>query len=218
MTFAVQERAELTDTREPMGKPTSEPWPKVKHFIGNLEMWYAADFERRLAEATELLRTQITEDLLAQFNGELKAQVENVRREYDEQLKSRTQEWESDRSSMKSEIDRMLERASGNDSGEEIARTEEAIRKCSVQLESLRPDDAAGMARLLQQKTEQLELRAYLRGLQYRTRKLSQSTTSTGTSEAIPKRPVSPMPPQQPPRRKTQWPSLEPSARFSDVS
>jgi hypothetical protein len=214
MTFTVQEKAELTYTRDPMDGPAkipSEPWPKVDHFIGNLEMWYAADFERRLEEATELLRAHITKDLLAQFNAELESQVENARREYDEQLKSRTQEWESDRSSMKNEIDRLLERPSDNDFSEEIARTEAAIRKCSSELESLRPDDSAGMARLLQQKTEQLELRAYLRGLQYRSRKPSESTTPRGTSDPIQKRPINQMPPLPPPRKKTQWPSLEPS-------
>src|SRR6185295_20224146 len=98
------------------------------------------------------------------------------------------------------------------DSGEEMACTEAAIRKCSSELESLRPDDAAGMARFLQQKTEQLELRAYLRGLQYRSRKPSERTPSMGTSEQIPKQPVRPMLPQLPPRKKTQWPSMEPSS------
>jgi hypothetical protein len=166
----------------------SEILPKVDHFIGKLEMWYAADFERRLAEATELLRAQITADLLAQFNAELKSQVENVRREYDEKLKSRTHD----------------------DSGEEIARTEAAILKCSSELEALTPDDAAGMARLLQRKTEQLELRAYLRGLQRRSRKAEGTGNSRETSDPIQTRPVSQLPPP-PLRRKAQWPSLQPS-------
>jgi hypothetical protein len=188
----------------------SETLPKVDHFVENLEMWYAADIERRMAEATELLRAQIKEDLLAQFNAELKSHVENVRREYDEQLKSRTQEWESERSLMKNEIDRLLEGTSDNETGGEIARTEAAIRKCTSELKSLTPDDAAGMARLLQQKTEQLELSAYLRGLQHRSRKAAGITISRETPDPIQERPVRPTPPTTPVRRKAQWPSLEP--------
>jgi uncharacterized membrane-anchored protein len=51
---------------------------------------------------------------------------------------------------------------------EEIARTETRMAECAAQMEKLLTDDSVVLGRLLQMRNEQLELKAYIRGLKFK--------------------------------------------------
>jgi phosphoribosylformimino-5-aminoimidazole carboxamide ribonucleotide (ProFAR) isomerase len=139
--------------------------------IRSLEQWYAADFERRVAGLTEVLKNQITEELRAHYASELNAQVDKVQKQYEERLSTQTRQWEMQRESLMREIDELRRKVPNNDVMTEIAATE-AIMTVSVdrsnrEFERMAPD-AASLGRILQARIEELETKAYLRGLKFR--------------------------------------------------
>jgi flagellar biosynthesis chaperone FliJ len=150
----------------------SAPFPKLDRLIGGmraLEQWYAQDFERRIAGLTELLRTQITEELQAQFSSEMVSQVERFRRQYEERLYVQSNQWESQRQGLEKEVQEL--RRSGKAVLEEISTTEvllsKSAQKGNSELER-QTTDAASLGKLVQMRIEELELKAYLRGLRFR--------------------------------------------------
>jgi len=162
---------------EPLSDSGKEPFsgdsPKLNRLIDgirSLEEWYAADFERRIASLTELLKGQITEELRSQFSSELDSRAEGIREQYEERLYAQASQWQSQRESLDKEIEEL--RRKSNDVLQEIANTEAAMNewanKGNIELESQNLD-AAELGKLLQSRIEKLETRAYLRGLKFRT-------------------------------------------------
>jgi hypothetical protein len=140
--------------------------------IRSLEQWYAADFERRVTGLTEVLKNQITEELRAHYSLELNAQVEKVQKQYEERLSMQTGQWDMQRESLMREIEELRKKVPNHDVMTEIAATE-AIMTVSVdrsnrEFERMAPD-AASLGRILQARIEELETKAYLRGLRFRT-------------------------------------------------
>lgn len=158
--------------------PVAEPFPetspglnKLTDNIRSLEQWYGADFERRVAGLTEVLKSQITEELRAQYSAELNAQVERVQKQYEERMAMQTRQWDTQRELMEKELAELRKKAPSNDVLTEIAAIE-AILSISVDRsardsERVAPD-AASLGRLLQSHIEELETKAYLRGLKFR--------------------------------------------------
>jgi len=140
--------------------------------VRSLEQWYAADFERRIAGITELLKNQIAEELRRQFSSELNTQVEQLRRQYEERLYTQASQWETQRGVLEKEIEGLRRRVPGQDLINEISATETILSTSasreSFEIERLIPD-AVALGRLLQSRVEELERRAYLRGLKFRT-------------------------------------------------
>ena len=163
-------------------EPFTGPAPKLDRLIEgvrSLEQWYAVDFERRVAGLTELLKNQISEELRAQFSVELNSHVERIRRQYEERIYTQAGQWESQRLSLESqrqtlekEIEDLRRRVPSGDVMNEIASTEAVISasmdKGSLEIQRLIPD-AASLSKLLQSRIEELEMKAYLRGLKFRT-------------------------------------------------
>ena len=156
-------------------EPFTSPAPKLDRLIEgvrSLEQWYAVDFERRVAGLTELLKNQISEELRAQFSVELNSHVERIRRQYEERLYTQAGQWESQRLLLEKEIEDLRRRVPNNDVMNEIASTEAvmgtSMDKGSFELQRLIPD-ASSLGRLLQSRVEELEMKAYLRGLKFRT-------------------------------------------------
>ena len=151
-------------------EPFSGPSPKVDRLVDgvrSLEQWYAVDFERRVAGLTEMLRSQIAQELRAQFQSELNAQVERLRREYDERLSGRERAWEQERECLQSEIDELRRKVPSQDVMNEISAAEAVVEgSLDTELERLIPN-AVALARLLQERVEDLEAKAYLRGLKF---------------------------------------------------
>jgi hypothetical protein len=140
--------------------------------VRSLEQWYAADFERRVAGLTELLKNQISEELRAQFSVELNSHVERIRRQYEERIYTQAGQWESQRVLLEKEIEDLRRRVPSGDVMNEIASTEAVVGasmdKGSLEIQRLIPD-AASLSKLLQSRIEELETKAYLRGLKFRT-------------------------------------------------
>jgi hypothetical protein len=136
-----------------------------------LEEWYAADFERRVTEITGVLRTQISDELRAQFTTELNASAERTRKQFEERAYMQFERWESERVSMKKEIEELQKsQLPSEDLRNEIAVTESAIGKSQTECRLDAERDVASadaLAQLLQKKAQQLELQAYLKGLKY---------------------------------------------------
>jgi hypothetical protein len=151
----------------------SKPMPFLDRLavgVRALEEWYAADFERRVTEITGVLRNQISDELRAQFTTELNASTERTRKQYEERAYMQFERWESERVSLKKEIEELQSRLPGKDIINEIAVTESAIGKSQ---EDCRHDaerdiaSADALGQLLQKRAQQLELQAYLKGLKF---------------------------------------------------
>ena len=162
------------ESRAPVPEPFTETSPGLSRLtdsIRSLEQWYAADFERRVTGLTEVLKNQITEELRAHYSSELNAQVDKVQKHYEDRLSTQTRQWEMQRETLMREIDELRRKIPSNDVMTEIAATE-AIMTVSVdrsnrEFERVAPD-AASLSRILQARIEELETKAYLRGLKFR--------------------------------------------------
>jgi hypothetical protein len=139
--------------------------------IRSLEQWYAADFERRVTGLTEVLKNQISEELRAHYASELNAQVDKVQKQYEERISMQTRQWEMQRESMMREMEELRRKVPNNDVMTEIAATEAimtvSIDRSNRELERMAPD-AASLGRIMQARIEELETKAYLRGLKFR--------------------------------------------------
>jgi len=162
------------ESRAPVPEPFTETSPGLSRLtdsIRSLEQWYAADFERRVTGLTEVLKNQITEELRAHYSSELNAQVDKVQKQYEDRLSTQMRQWEMQRETLMREIDELRRKVPNNDVMTEIAATE-AIMTVSVdrsnrEFERVAPD-AASLSRILQARIEELETKAYLRGLKFR--------------------------------------------------
>jgi len=155
-------------------EPFSGSSPKLNRLIDNvrsLEQWYAADFERRVASLTEILKNQITEELKSQFSSELNAYVERARSQFEERFYTQASQWQLQRESLEKELEELRRKLPSNDVLKEIATTEAAVSKYtnrgSLELEGLTLN-AGSLGKLLQGAVEELETKAYLRGLKFR--------------------------------------------------
>jgi len=139
--------------------------------VRSLEQWYAADFERRIASLTEILKNQITEELKSQFSSELNAYVERARSQFEERLYTQASQWQLQRESLEKELEELRRKLPSNDVLKEIAAMEAAVSKYanrgSLDLEGLTLNSGS-LGKLLQGAVEELETRAYLRGLKFR--------------------------------------------------
>jgi len=123
--------------------------------VRTLEKWYSTEFERRMKEMAEVLRK------------ELQIQLEEVRAQY----KNGSQALQDKVLQDKVKVEQPQKQASGQTSMEhvlkEIARAEAAAVQCTADLERMVADDSVAIGRLLQIRTQELELKAYLRGLNF---------------------------------------------------
>ena len=152
-------------------EPFSGPIAKLDQLtseVHTLEKWYAADFERRVMEITELLRNQITAELRSHYSSEVCSQIDRLRKQYEERLYAQSNEFGSKYQVLQTEnerLQRQLKRVS-----EEIATTEAMIHKSdtnrSSDVERL-PSDAASLAKLVEIKVGEVETKAYLKGLRF---------------------------------------------------
>ncbi|HEX5000492.1 MAG TPA: hypothetical protein VFY29_19875 [Terriglobia bacterium] len=140
--------------------------------IRSLEKWYAADFERRISSLADVLKTQLSEELRAEYSAELEARTERIREQYEERLYAQASEWQAQRASLTAEIQDLRQKLPSNSLLQEIARVEATVNSqtniISVGNEG-QSLDAAAISRLLQRQVEELETRAYLRGLKFST-------------------------------------------------
>jgi chromosome segregation ATPase len=165
-------KVESAPSLAPVKQPFGDASPKVNRLIDgirSMEKWYAAEFERRIAGLTELLNGQITEELRSQFSSELEVRSDGIRKQYEERLYAQTSQWQSQRESLDKEIEELRRRTSRV--LEEIATTEAAIKrstnKGSLEMQG-QTLDAASLSKQLQSGVEELEQKAYLRGLKFR--------------------------------------------------
>ena len=113
--------------------------------VRTLQHWYSAEFERRLAELTQVL------------NAQLETRVEEIRAHYAAQHKVPKQEVSG--SAQHEEPAGILD---------EIARSEASAQKFTAELERMVSDDNVALGKLLQMRSQEMEIRAYIRGLKYR--------------------------------------------------
>ena len=163
------EQTHMEVSKDPFSK--SSPFlDRLAVSVRALEEWYAADFERRVTELSGLLRTQITKELRSQFTAELNSSIDRIRKEYEERVYEQFRKWESERQTLKQEMEGLQNRLPGSGVLNEIANTETALNKsldeCGAEVERVVPN-AATLVQLLQKRAQQLELHAYLRGLKF---------------------------------------------------
>jgi hypothetical protein len=159
--------------RAPVPESFTETSPglgRLTDTIRSVEQWYAADFERRVTGLTEVLKNQINEELRAHYLLELNAQLDKVQKLYEERLSMQTRQWETQRESLVREVEELRKKVPNNDVMTEIAATEVNVTKSSDrtnrEFERMAPD-AASLGRILQARIEELETKAYLRGLKF---------------------------------------------------
>ena len=122
--------------------------------VRTLEDWYSAEFERRLAELTEVL------------NSQLEARVEQVRRQFQEQYETLEQQ-ASQAVSTPSPAAPVPFQGSPAELLEELKRSEASRQKIVSELERMVADDTVPLGKLLQLRNQELELKAYIRGLKF---------------------------------------------------
>jgi LPS O-antigen subunit length determinant protein (WzzB/FepE family) len=166
---------ERTDTVHDIARSQSAPFsepPKLDQLVGNvriLEDWYCTTFRRRIAEVTELLSSQISEELRAQFELQCKSQKESA-----------GSQQESNIESLKKEIEQLRSGSRLNDGLGEVARIEKQINDIETELEHSFTTDSVPLSRLLQLRTTQTDLKSYLRGLKFF---IAKSATETNLEE-----------------------------------
>jgi hypothetical protein len=166
----VHEEQAHTDVSRDSFSKTTPFLDRLAVGVRALEEWYAADFERRVTEITGVLRNQISEELRAQFTTELNSSTERIRKQFEERSYVQFEKWETERFSLKKEIDELQNRLPGKNLLNEIAVTESAIGRSQAdcRLDAERDISSAdALGQLLQKRAQQLELQAYLKGLKY---------------------------------------------------
>jgi len=115
---------------------------RVVNRVRSLEDWYSAELGRRLADLAEIL------------NAELQSQVEEVQAEYEKRCQ---------------DIQKTVQLPQGHNQKllDEITRSERDVAKCAAKLETLVPDDSIALGELLKIRAQELELKAYIRGLKF---------------------------------------------------
>jgi len=116
----------------------------VKH-LRSLETWYTAELERRLKDLAEILNT------------ELKSQVEELRTQYEQRYQD-FQQKAARLPQVQSPPPEVFE---------EITRSEASVAKCAAELERLVADDSVALGQILKVRSQELELKAYIRGLKF---------------------------------------------------
>ena len=117
---------------------------RIAKQVRTLEAWYAAEFERRLTELSEMLKMQ------------LQVQIEELKQHYERREKAIQEKAQVSTGAYRP--DNLLE---------EIKRTEVVALMCAGELERMVADDTVNLGVLLQTRNQQLEVRAYLRGLKF---------------------------------------------------
>src|SRR5262245_46433194 len=115
---------------------------RVMNRVRSLEDWYSAELGRRLADLAEIL------------NAELQSQIEEVQAEYEK----RCQDLQKNSVLPRGHSQKLLD---------EITRSERDAATCAVRLETLVPDDSVALGELLKIRAQELELKAYVRGLKF---------------------------------------------------
>jgi hypothetical protein len=138
----------LTNGTQSNGVPVEE---RVVNQVRTLQAWYAAELERRLAALTEVFKTH------------LQIQVEELQQHYERrahmlQASLQTLQANAQASAGAHNPEKLVE---------EIQRTEVVLQKCASELERMVADDTVNLGQMLQKRNQQLEVRAYLRGLKY---------------------------------------------------
>jgi len=116
---------------------------RVVNRVRSLEDWYSAELGRRLADLAQIL------------NAELKSQVEEVQAEYEKRCQ------DLQKNSMQ------LPQGHSQKLLDEITRSERDAATCAARLETLVPDDSIALGELLKIRAQELELKAYVRGLKF---------------------------------------------------
>jgi hypothetical protein len=128
---------------------------RVVSEVRTLEAFYSTEFERRLTELAAVLNTQ------------LEARVEAVRVHYQEQYQSLQQQ-----AAQPAQFSEAVPSASEPSTPskqilEELERVEASARECAATLERMVADDGVPMGKLLQLRNQEVELKAYIRGLKF---------------------------------------------------
>jgi hypothetical protein len=114
----------------------------------------------------------LEQELRAHFTSELNSRIERIRSEYEERLNAQASQWEAQRALLVREIDEFERKVPSKAVQEEISATEAVMAastsKTSLELERLIPDTAS-LGKLLQIRVEEIEMKAYLRGLKFRS-------------------------------------------------
>jgi len=130
-----------------------------------IDEWYAADFSKRLAELTNLLKQEVTKAFNSHLENELKSQAAALRGEYEERLYAQSAQWELERHSLQSNIADLQRRVPGPDLFSEINRRESELAAISAQLRNHATDHSIAVNQLLHLRIQQMEIESYLRGL-----------------------------------------------------
>ena len=123
------------------GTPVAD---RVVKSVQEMQAWYAAEFERRLAALHEIL------------NAQLQTQIQEVQNASRQPTPTATPA-----------VVMVADASTAEKLLEEIKRTEEVAHKCASEMERMVADDAVNLGLLLQMRNHQIEVKAYLRGLRF---------------------------------------------------
>lgn len=113
--------------------------------LRSLENWYSEELERHVKDLAEIV------------NSELQSQVEEIRSQYEKRSQESHQEFAQ-----------LPPVQTSSQVAEEISRCEASVAQFTAELERLLvKDDSAALGLLMKIRTQELEMKAYLRGLKF---------------------------------------------------
>ena len=155
----------------------SQPSEMVRH----LEAWYATDFERRLVEIANLLKTEIAEGMREEFTLELQSRLESAQSHYEESMN----QWESTRMALREEVANLTTQTAASGVLEEIVSAQGRLQETEHELKRMMSDETFAYSRILQAKAECQMLDAYLKGLKFHVADVSVSPAGSSGAERI---------------------------------
>lgn len=134
-----------------------------------LESRHADRIAAAAREAEESLRRSITEQLNEEFDGKLETGVRMIREQMEEKFRGASLEWDTERQRLLSEIEELGRLGDIERLREETSVTEQALAEVTRDIESMVEDPNIKLSEVMRRNSEQTELRAYLRGLHFRS-------------------------------------------------
>ena len=155
--------------RSRQARPLQAELDRLAEEFRQLESRHADRIAAAAREAEESLGRSITERLNEEFDSKLETGVRMIREQMEERFETARSEWDTERKRLLAEIEDLGRLGDVGKLREETKVTEEALARIAKDIESMVEDPNIKLSELMRRNSEQAELRAYLRGLHFRS-------------------------------------------------
>jgi ASC-1-like (ASCH) protein len=162
----------LTKTSDPLVEPLSflsAELTDIATAIQTIETRYFDMLQTAVAELRETAHEEIKAEQQRLFDGQLQEGLRIVRDQLEERFRTATQEWQTEKEELKAEVESLRRYSNLEDVLKEISQTEAVIGELKKEIDSAIDDPSVELSKIIQKNSQLEELRAYARGLSFRT-------------------------------------------------